>query len=96
MIFMDNMMPNMDGCAATKRLRENGYKGRIVGLTGDAMTEDVSTFLACGADAVIVKPLRLNVLDDILGYLKENGFSHQHPINDESTTMQDFVKNIGK
>ena len=97
LIFMDNMMPNMDGCTATKRLRRNGYIGIILGLTGDALHEDVNKFLICGADAVLVKPLRKNVLDKILSHFQESGFNHVpiQMIDDVPTTpLQEIVKQI--
>ena len=34
-ILMDFMMPNMDGPTATKAIREMGYKGLILGVTGE-------------------------------------------------------------
>jgi signal transduction histidine kinase len=34
-ILMDNVMPNMDGPTATKKIRDMGYKGIIFGVTGN-------------------------------------------------------------
>lgn len=55
-------MPVMNGPTASKQIRELGYKGMIIGLTGHALSEDVNDYLNSGADKVIVKPLRKDVL----------------------------------
>lgn len=55
-------MPVMNGPTASKQIRELGYKGMIIGLTGHALSEDVKDYLNSGADKVIVKPLRKDVL----------------------------------
>eukprot|EP01042_Synura_sphagnicola_P036702 gene36702-biopygen19928 len=35
-IFMDFVMPNMDGPTATAEIRKMGFKGPIFGVTGNA------------------------------------------------------------
>jgi signal transduction histidine kinase/ActR/RegA family two-component response regulator len=60
MILMDKEMPVMDGHAATKAIRKASDSVPIVGLTGNALDEQRSEFLACGADAVLTKPLSLS------------------------------------
>jgi CheY-like chemotaxis protein len=57
-IFMDASMPNMTGSDATQAIRALGYEGRIFGVTGNSLPEDVEEFLFKGADEVKVKPLR--------------------------------------
>jgi signal transduction histidine kinase/ActR/RegA family two-component response regulator len=57
MILMDKEMPVMDGHAATKAIRKASDSVPIVGLTGNALDEQRIEFLACGADAVLTKPL---------------------------------------
>jgi signal transduction histidine kinase len=57
MILMDKEMPIMDGHAATKAIRTVGDSVPIIGLTGNALDEQRIEFLACGADAVLTKPL---------------------------------------
>ena len=47
-------------------MRSKGYKGLIVGLTGDTGAEDVRHFMAHGADAVLPKPFNIDELDDIV------------------------------
>ena len=61
-ILMDYVMPNMDGPTATKELRALGYKGMIIGVTGNAHPAEVETFLNAGATCVLTKPFRLEEL----------------------------------
>ena len=64
-IFMDHMMPEMDGIETTKRIRELGYKAPIVGLTANAVVGQADIFLNSGFDDFISKPIdirRLNVV----------------------------------
>jgi len=65
-IFMDHMMPEMDGMEATKRLRESGYTHPIVALTANAMTGQAEMFLQNGFDEFISKPIDIQQLDSIL------------------------------
>ena len=48
-----------------RRMRELGYRGLIVGLTGDTGEEDVRHFMAHGANAVLPKPFNIDELDQI-------------------------------
>ena len=59
-ILMDFVMPNMDGPTATRKIRELGFNGVIIGITGNALPEDVRVFLASGADKVMPKPLNMS------------------------------------
>jgi CheY-like chemotaxis protein len=56
-ILMDSAMPIMSGPLATKAIRQLGFKGKIFGVTGNAMQHDIDDFLAHGADAVRIKPV---------------------------------------
>jgi len=65
-IFMDHMMPEMDGIEATARLRRLGYKGLIVALTANALTGNNELFLKNGFNDFIPKPIDSRQLNDIL------------------------------
>lgn len=69
-VFMDVMMPVMDGLTATRRLREMGYKGPILGLTANAMAHHREACFEAGMDDHIAKPFRPA---DILTALKTHG-----------------------
>lgn len=63
LILMDVAMPLMDGVAATKVIRDRERQAqlprvRIVGVTANAMTHQIRSFLAAGMDDVVAKPIR--------------------------------------
>ncbi|MCL2198451.1 MAG: ATP-binding protein [Defluviitaleaceae bacterium] len=65
-IFMDHMMPGMDGIEATKHLREGGYKHPIVALTANAFSDMADMFLQNGFDGYATKPIDIKRLDSYL------------------------------
>ncbi len=69
-IFMDHMMPEMDGMEATKIIRDE-YKDRIEGtvivaLTANAIQGARETYLANGFDDFLSKPFDRNLLQELL------------------------------
>ena len=65
-IFMDHMMPRMDGIETTKRIRGMGYTGSIVALTANAVIGQSEIFLSSGFDGFVSKPIDLKYLDSYL------------------------------
>ena len=65
-IFMDHMMPKMDGIETTKKLRAEGYTGVIVALTANALAGNAEMFMQNGFDSFISKPIDTRHLDLIL------------------------------
>jgi signal transduction histidine kinase/CheY-like chemotaxis protein/PAS domain-containing protein len=62
-IFMDHMMPKMDGVEATKIIRNLGYKNPIIALTANAIAGQAEMFLENGFDSFISKPIDTRQLD---------------------------------
>jgi CheY-like chemotaxis protein len=57
-ILMDNQMPVMLGCDATRIIRlELKYTGVIFGVTGNVLQADIDDFFDSGVDDIILKPL---------------------------------------
>ena len=56
-VFMDHMMPRMDGVEAVRILRGMGYKKPIIALTANALVGRAEMFMKNGFDGFISKPV---------------------------------------
>ncbi len=68
-VFMDHMMPGMDGIEAMKLIRANSRDKRelpIVALTANAVSTARETFLSVGFDGFVSKPVELVELERVL------------------------------
>jgi signal transduction histidine kinase/DNA-binding response OmpR family regulator len=65
-VFMDHMMPKMDGIETTKLIREMGYTKPIVALTANALAGQAEVFLQNGFDDYISKPIDIRQLNVVL------------------------------
>ena len=65
-IFMDHMMPKMDGMETTEKLRAMGYNGVIVALTANALVGNDELFSQHGFDGFIPKPIDARQLNAVL------------------------------
>ena len=69
-------------------MREDGYAGLVLGVTANVLQADVTDFVSCGADSVILKPMstdkfhaaiahhkfkRRDLVIETLGILEEKG-----------------------
>ena len=70
LVFMDHMMPVMDGIEATRIIREIGTEYTqnlpIVALTANALAGNDKMFADNGFQGFLSKPIELHKLDDIL------------------------------
>ncbi len=68
-VFMDHMMPGVDGIDATKAIRAMGGAAArlpVIALTANAITGMREEFLAAGMDDYLTKPMVIGSLHDIL------------------------------
>ena len=69
-VFMDHMMPGMDGVETMKRIRANNARERsdmpIVALTANAVSTARESFIAAGFDGFVSKPIELLELERVL------------------------------
>jgi len=65
-IFMDHMMPKLDGLETTEIIRNSGYSAPIVALSANAVVGQADIFLANGFDDFIPKPVDVRLLNSML------------------------------
>lgn len=71
LILMDVMMPVMDGVAALQAIRATGASVPIHMLTANVFEEDVTRYMAAGADGVLRKPIEIPALHAVLAQVSE-------------------------
>jgi signal transduction histidine kinase/DNA-binding response OmpR family regulator len=109
-IFMDQMMPKMDGIKTTEILRDSGYTNPIVALTANALVGQADIFLQSGFDGFISKPIDVRHLNSILNKFirdkqphevieaarRQSGGSKGNEKNTADKVYDDFIEAIGK
>lgn len=72
LLFMDLEMPFLGGLEASIRIRQLGFSGPIICISGNTRTEHLKKVLQAGMDEMITKPFRQDQIRDILNkYLQQ-------------------------
>lgn len=67
LVFMDIMMPEMDGVEAFHHLRDDlGFKNPVITLTADAVAGSKEKYLNEGFNDYLAKPITLKIISDII------------------------------
>ena len=101
LVFMDHMMPQMDGVEATRIIRDMPdayYKELpIIALTANAVNGVRECFIQAGFDDFLAKPIELNALDRILRYYLPHEYLQRpvelNKIDSEQIQPQQMNKN---
>ena len=74
-IFLDHMMPDMDGVATVKALNATGYKlPPIIALTANSYTGLENEYIAQGFSGYLQKPIDFRQLNKIINNIyQQNG-----------------------
>jgi PAS domain S-box-containing protein len=101
-VFMDHMMPVMDGIEATQEIRKLGKeyeKLPIIALTANAVSGVKEMFLASGFNGFISKPIAAQELDAMLKELLSAEKISRHTeqeTQDSGKANANFFEEIGK
>ena len=110
-VFMDHMMPEMDGIETTKHLRNFGYTNPIVALTANAVAGQADMFLQNGFNDFISKPIDIRQLNAVLNRLvrdkqppevveaarlQKNGANGNTPSRNDLLLTESFIRDARK
>lgn len=89
LILMDINMPGLDGIAATARIRGHGLsrEARIVGVTANVHSRDITRLAESGMAPVLMKPVSIETLTALL-----NGDSQWTPLPEPPQPETDTVQ----
>lgn len=73
-VLLDNEMPVKRGRDAISEARRMGYKGIVLGVTGNALDEDIDDFKKSGVNDVILKPMNAVKFKDAM---RQHGYPVQ-------------------
>jgi CheY-like chemotaxis protein len=65
-VLLDIGLPELNGYDVVSRLREEGYRGLVVAVTGYSQNEDIRRALDAGCDAHLSKPMAIGALQSIM------------------------------
>jgi signal transduction histidine kinase/ActR/RegA family two-component response regulator len=70
-VLLDIGLPDIDGHEVARRLRESGFRGRIVALSGYGQLEDKEESRQSGFDRHLVKPVNIEDVLSLLRHFKQ-------------------------
>lgn len=71
LIFLDLVMPKLDGLSVLKKIRSQDHSSKIIVLTGNDDPEIFNECTKLGVLAFLIKPFNLNDVLDIISFSNE-------------------------
>jgi two-component system CheB/CheR fusion protein len=66
LVLLDIGLPRIDGCEVARRLRDSGFKARLVAVTGHGDETSRARIREAGFDAHLLKPVEFDALGELL------------------------------
>ncbi len=88
MVFMDIMMPIMDGIQATAAIREKGNQVPIIAMTANVMREEIDLCYQVGMNGHLGKPIDIDKLYETLNQYMQKYAKAQ------TIAMEDDINNV--
>lgn len=80
LVLMDIELPELDGIAVTRKIKENLPETKVVMLTSKSQEDQVFTAFSAGADGYCLKDIKLEKLFQVLEMVYEGGIWLDPPI----------------
>jgi signal transduction histidine kinase/CheY-like chemotaxis protein/HPt (histidine-containing phosphotransfer) domain-containing protein len=99
-VFMDHMMPEMDGVETTRHIREMGKTVPVIALSANAVAGVKEEFLAAGMNDFLTKPIKRALLNKVLAdwipveKIKTTGDEPVNAFSAELSVNMDFWRKI--
>ena len=98
LVFMDMMMPEMDGIDATRAIRasETGRRHTpVIAVTANVEREDERKCVDAGMDAFLSKPFTLPQIRDLVGRFSRNRFNSGPVGGLDTGRLRTFIETMG-
>ncbi|MBF0194345.1 MAG: response regulator [Magnetococcales bacterium] len=63
LVFMDIHMPGIDGLETIKRLRAQGFSGKIIVVTADPSSANARQSIKVGGNGFLAKPIQVDICE---------------------------------
>lgn len=77
-VYIVFFLLSSDGYEATMAIRAAGIRVPVIAVTGNALDEDQRRFVDAGASTVLTKPVRREVLEQVLREVRFLRVPHAH------------------